>query len=634
MAEHFKTSVILDGKNLQSVSRINLNQDIFDHHRFNMHLPLSSLVNMVNNEDPFPALQGCIGRSIEITIKTATDADRDGQQDQSVFKGIVTNVRVLGHRWEHAMVNIAGSSPTILMDDIPNSQAFSQKGIKQIFETCVAKHLSSEIKMEDNLSYTENLMYTVQYNESSFDFIKRLCYQYGEWCYYDGSSLCLGLQPANKPVVISKDRTLGLDYDYSINTPRPNTTFRNYKKHDTEKVSPKKVKLKDDMASFSLSESANLFPGGSDSNSYAPSHFSGDGLQNEKSQLQHQLDVSESTAMANVLTISCQTDVAGISVGSTVRLEGLTHNGDFVVTSITHNCYDAKSYSNHFIAIPKDALFPTEVNIRMPEVRECSAVVKDNKDPEKLGRVRVQFDWGLDTASPWIRMVMPHTGDNRGFYFVPEIGDEVMVGFEMGNPDYPYVIGSLFNGENNFGKRAKDNNNLKSIKTKSGNEILFDDGGQIIIRNNHNSFELICAEDGKIVLKTDGDMELTSGKKFAITAGTEMSISSGTVMTVSAGAKLDIKAGKDLSIGSKQKGSISSDSDLALSSKKGVKMTAGKDLALDATNLKATAKANMELKGTAKAELSGGQVAAKGTGTVELSAAGITTVKGSLVKIN
>lgn len=611
MAENFKTSVILDGNTLKSVSRINLNQAIFNHHNFDVQLPLSSLVNFANNEEPLPALKQCIGRPIEITIGTATDADRDGQNDQSVFKGIVTNVNVIGHRWEHAMVNIKGSSPTVLMDGIDNSKAFSQKGIKQIYEDCVSKHLSSEIKMEDNLTYTDNLMYTVQYDESDFDFVKRLCYQYGEWCYYDGTVFCLGLKPSKKIITLTKDRILHLDYNYSLAPTRPNVKFRNYKKHEVEQLKPKKAQYKDDMASYSLSESSNVFTGSEASNVFYPSSLSGDGLQNEKSQIQHQIDVAENSAMANLLIVSCQSDVAGIAVGSTVKLDKLYHNGDFVVTSITHSCYDAKSYSNHFTAIPKDALFPSGINIRFPQISECSAIVADNKDPEKLGRVKVLFDWSADLESPWLRMVMPHTGDNRGFYFVPEIGDEVMVGFEMGNPDYPYVLGSLYNGKFNFGKRSNDKNNLKSIKTKSGNEILFDDGGQIIIRNNHNSIKLACGEDGSITVETDGDMLFSAGKN----------------MTISAGEKFTIEVGNEMAV------NVGGDLELATAGRGAIK--ASRDLTIDSgENLAATAGLKIELTAGTDANISGTKTLIEGAATAALKGGGITTIKGALVKIN
>ncbi len=620
MAEHFKTTVILDGTKLQSISSINLNQVIFDHHNFDVQLPLSSLVNFANDEDPFPALKKCIGRAIEITIGTATDADRDGQNDQSVFKGIVTNVNIIGHRWEHAMVSVTGSSPTILMDGIKDSKAYSQKGIKQIYSDCVIKHLSSEIKMEDNLTQTDNLMYTVQHNESDFDFIKRLCYQYGEWCYYDGSNFCLGLKPSQNTIVLKQNRILHLDYNYSLAPSRPTVNFRNYKKHEVEQIKPQKTRYTDDIASHALSEASNVFTGSEASNVFYPSSLSGDGLQNEKKQIQHQLDMAESSAMASLLVVNCQSDVAGITVGSTIKIEHPHHSGEFTVTSISHSAFGAKSYSNHFLAIPKDALFPTGLNIAFPEVRECSAIVSDNKDPEKLGRIKVLFDWSSDVQSPWLRMVMPHTGDNRGFYFVPEEGDEVMVGFEMGNPDYPFVLGSLYNGKNNFGKRAKDNNNLKSIKTKSGNEILFDDGGQIIIRNNHNSLELICAEDGKIVIKTDGDMEFTTGKKMALNVGTNLEISVGENVVFKVGGNTEINSGDNLNIGA--------GSDLKMTADGKCELSSGKDLELSSG-------ANLLASGSMKLDLQAGTEAiVKGGATTLVESAALTTIKGAIVQIN
>lgn len=619
MAENFRTTITLDGKALKSVSRISLNQTIFAHHHFNVELPLSSLVKIEKDEDPFPALKGCIGRPVEITIGTATDADRDGHQDESVFKGLVTDVSVSGHRWEHSMVTLKGNSPTVLIDGIENAQAFAQKGIKQIYEACAGKHLSNEIKMSDNLSYTDNLMFTAQYNETDFDFIKRLCFQYGEWCYYDGSEFCLGLKPTKKTISLKKERLLDLEYSYALAAPRPKVIFRDYKKHSTKELKTKKVSFKDDMASHSFSESGNMFPGSGESSIQVPSHLSGESLQNEEKQLQYQLDAAQKSAMSRVLTVSGSSDVAGIGVGSVIRLEGLKHSGDFLVINITHSCMDAKSYSNHFVAIPKDAQFPAGTHIDFPEVRECSAVVSDNKDPKKLGRVKVLFDWSPDTESPWLRMITSHAGDSRGLYFVPEEGDEVMVGFEMGNPDYPYVIGSLYNGKYNFGKNAQDNNNLKSIKTKSGNEILFDDGGQIIIRNEHNSFELICKEDGKIVLKTDGDMEFTAGKKMAFSSGEEMAINAGADLSIGVGGKMAAQAGAEMTLEASGDGKLSSGGDLQLTS---------------TGDLKGEAGGNLELKGTVDANISGVKTVVKGSATAELSSGGINTIKGSLVKIN
>ena len=70
----------------------------------------------------------------------------------------------------------------------------------------------------------------------------------------------------------------------------------------------------------------------------------------------------------------------------------------------------------------------------------------ENADPENLGRIRVQFPWQPTAYSPWIRIAQPHSGANKGFHFIPELGEEVMVGFEGSNVEMPFVMGSLYNG--------------------------------------------------------------------------------------------------------------------------------------------------------------------------------------------
>jgi type VI secretion system secreted protein VgrG len=74
------------------------------------------------------------------------------------------------------------------------------------------------------------------------------------------------------------------------------------------------------------------------------------------------------------------------------------------------------------------------------------AKVTDNNDPDGLGRVQVSFYWaGGNIKSDWIRLIQPHARAGKGFYFVPEIGEEVLVGFEGGNAERPYVMGTNFN---------------------------------------------------------------------------------------------------------------------------------------------------------------------------------------------
>ena len=107
-----------------------------------------------------------------------------------------------------------------------------------------------------------------------------------------------------------------------------------------------------------------------------------------------------------------------------------------------------------------------------------SAVVVDNKDPEGLHRVKVEFP-SVDDRPPksaWCRVASPMAGPDRGWALLPELGAEVVVGF-AGQSGTPVVLGSLYNGKEEkppyANKDAK--NNLRLIWTRSGNQMVFDD---------------------------------------------------------------------------------------------------------------------------------------------------------------
>ena len=117
-------------------------------------------------------------------------------------------------------------------------------------------------------------------------------------------------------------------------------------------------------------------------------------------------------------------------------------------------------------------------------------VVCKNKDDEGLGRVKVTFPWLSETAeSQWARVATLMAGYDkdkskpRGTYFLPEVGDEVLVAFEQGDRDRPYVIGVLWNGADKLPLTNSDGkNNVRLIQSRSGHQIILDDtdGGEKI----------------------------------------------------------------------------------------------------------------------------------------------------------
>jgi uncharacterized protein involved in type VI secretion and phage assembly len=156
----------------------------------------------------------------------------------------------------------------------------------------------------------------------------------------------------------------------------------------------------------------------------------------------------------------------------------------------------------------------------------CARVV-DNVDPSKAGRVQVQYPWQEDSQTIWARTMTPHAGSDRGFYFIPEIGDEVVVGFEGGDPEQPIVIGSIWNGADSpptedFWGGEYANNDCKRIVTKSGHRITIVDkeGKETISLATPKHVKMMMTEssnetgDAMFSLHCDGDIVLTAGGRI------------------------------------------------------------------------------------------------------------------------
>ena len=161
------------------------------------------------------------------------------------------------------------------------------------------------------------------------------------------------------------------------------------------------------------------------------------------------------------------------------------------LTGIVHSVDENGCYSNQFTAIPDSLpLPPVYQDLKKPVGHIEIAEVVDNKDPDKLGRVKIKFYWQKsDAESVWVRVSTLYSGDGKGILFTPETGAQVIVGYQHNDPSQPVILGSLYpksNGES----YTSDDNKLKMIQTKGGNYITFDDTDndqRIIVSNENNS---------------------------------------------------------------------------------------------------------------------------------------------------
>lgn len=242
-------------------------------------------------------------------------------------------------------------------------------------------------------------------------------------------------------------------------------------------------------------------------------------------------------------------------------------------------------------------------------------IVEDIRDPLNLGRVRVGFPWLAEATeavqdpkqkkekaiSYWARVATLMAGKGRGSYFVPEVGDEVLVAFEHGDVNRPMIIGCLWNVEDKPPEKmdGEGKNDIRSIHSRSGHMIILNDSEDkpsitVVDKTGKNSI-FIDSANNAMEIKVEGDLKIDVGGNISI----------------SAKGKIDLKA----------------DQDLAAETKANLKLKATGNGDLETTgplNVKSDAK--VAIDGTGQAQIK--------AATVQVNGSGMTEVKGGLVKIN
>lgn len=176
-------------------------------------------------------------------------------------------------------------------------------------------------------------------------------------------------------------------------------------------------------------------------------------------------------------------------------------------------------------------------------------LVTNNQDPEGLGRVKVRYPWREGSEeSHWARLAVLAAGKDRGTVWIPEVGDEVLLGFDKGNIEHPYVLGSLWNGKDAPPEKNSDGeNNTKLIKSRCGHTIKFFE------KQGQESFE-IKTKGGHVLLMDDtaGSAQIiikdSSGNKIEIkSAQNSLTIESGLSLKIKS-QQIDIEAGASMNI--------------------------------------------------------------------------------------
>jgi uncharacterized protein involved in type VI secretion and phage assembly len=181
-------------------------------------------------------------------------------------------------------------------------------------------------------------------------------------------------------------------------------------------------------------------------------------------------------------------------------------------------------------------------------------IVTNNQDPEKLGRIKVKFPWLADDAErSWARVVSPMAGKERGMVFLPEVDDEVLVVFEHGDVNRPYILGALWNGVDLPPETNSDGkNNLRLIKSRSGHKIVLDDTEDaekiaILDASEKNSITL-DTKTNAITIVSEQDVVIKAPKGKISLDCKELELKSSAAAKVESGAGLDLKASGNLNV--------------------------------------------------------------------------------------
>lgn len=291
---------------------------------------------------------------------------------------------------------------------------------------------------------------------------------------------------------------------------------------------------------------------------------------------------------------------AKVKPGCLIELKGLgkRFNGNLFVGSVTHTLEDNEwlteagaGISPLCITDEPDVVSPSASGF-LPGLQGLHAAVvkKLDGDPLKEQRIQVELPW-MDGQSKllWARLSTLYATGGMGSFFLPEPGDEVIIGFMNQDPVHPVILGSLYGEKHKPPYEYEAKNNTKAIVTREKMRIEFDEEKKIITVSTPGKNTVELSDDGKHIKLTDPNKNEITMDKNGIT----------------------LSSAKDITL--KAKGGITMDATMKISG------TAKQDISLEGLNVKVQAKIGATVKGNA---------------TAELSASGQTTVKGAMVMIN
>ena len=559
MLEQKKVTLEIAGIPMPSFVQLMLKQSINEHHYFEITLDI---------------------QAIEAYGVEIPEASKDWVREKSnhglrrhYFCGVATMVGLHRSGGTHGNIKVTGYSSTFLLESDHTCASWCTNPCLTSLRNLQTRR---ECKLLSIRKRNRKLEYECQYEETNFRFIQRLARQYQEWLYYDGQNLVFGKPQAGSTTKLTYGEELSvLDVcSQALARPIKGSSYHSVNDQTYNGQSPDTAAGQNTLGQAAFDSSLALFT--------APAVQRAEPRITNKGELDAYFQRRQQSDSAASSFITGESDCRILTVGSIIDVHTAIHTGigihvknsigTYIITEITHVAGMGDSYQNYFTALPSSIPTLPCPDVPLPVAHTQQAVVVSNEDPKKLGRVQVKMNWQTGPMqTSWIRVLTPDAGTsdkvptNRGFVFIPEKGDQVMVAFRYDDPNRPFVLGSLFHGKSGTG--GGSSNKTKSLTTRSGCTITLDDEkgsvtiadptGSTIILNGDNTItidakdkitihskELEILADEKIRIEADSEVEVL-GKTSTFEGKSEAKIKSDTSIKEEA-ATIDIKASATL----------------------------------------------------------------------------------------
>ncbi len=593
MAKLVNTTIYIGNTLINQFSELALQQSMFAHHSFRIVCP----GDIFEAPDPYAKTKKLIGEQCKISI-----ANFDGSGEPLQFIGIVTEILSDKFNGHTGNLVITGYSPTIIMDNVAHCKTWEKKALKNILTDIAGVFAGNVVKFQTKPKSRETLAYTVQYKETAWQFINRLAATHGEWLFYNGKQVVFGeFEPK------STDLTFGSTLNhFSVAMQLRPQSFASigydYLNSEMYRTTPQGIPGKaglNDLGKFAYNKSNELY-------ATEPKTYTHQYLTN-KTQLEQSVNAKATAQSSNLVRFTGNSIMFGVQLGNNVKISN--NYGNFKIIEVSHTCDGQGNYINNFIAIPDSIMVPPVTAYTEPFCETQTAVVTDNFDKQGFGRLRVRFHWmNDDEKTPWVRLINPHAGTDKGIFFMPEKDEQVLVAFENGNPAKPYVVGTVYhNKANAMGLNNNDANDIKAIKTRSGVKIIINDKDGSILIEDKASNKVMIDGKGNIDMSSSASINLSS-PKINLT-GSEITMTASTFINGTAPAITSTGTTSNLMHG-------------------GSTAVVSSDAKTDITAKETT------VNGDAKVTVQGADATVNGTAKTGIISSGPTSVEGAIVKLN